>query len=124
MRERLIEVEIPNPLDERVVDAASDCRGSLKVFSAWSLLGRFVSGVHPGVRWELCPQLVQLNDELTCNRYTCDILRMTGSFCSCSPSDVRELVDISPVGARGGGGALPGLVGGQHGDAWPCDGRA
>jgi len=48
MRERLIEVEIPNTLDERVVDAASDCRGSLKVSSAWSLLGRLVSGVHPG----------------------------------------------------------------------------
>jgi len=88
------------------------------------LLGRVVSDVHPGVRWELCPQLVQLNDKLTCSRCACDILKTTDSSCPCSPSDVRELVDISPVGACGGGGALPGLGGGQHGDAWPCDGRA
>lgn len=124
MREGLIEVEIPNTLDERVVDAASDCRGSLMASAAWSLLGRLVSGVHPGVQRELCPQLVQLNDELTCSRYACEIPRMTGSFCPCSLSDVRELVNISRVGACGGGGALPGPGGGQHGDAWPCDGLA
>ena len=50
MREGLIEVEIPNPPDERFVDAASDCRDSLMASAARSLLGRLVSGVHPGVR--------------------------------------------------------------------------
>ena len=119
MRERLIEVEIPNPPDERVVDAASDCRDSLMVSAARSLLELLVSGVHPGVRWKLCPQLAQLNDKLTCSRCACDILKTTDRSCPCSLSDVRELVDISTVGACGSGGALPGLGGGEHRDAWP-----
>lgn len=49
MRERRVEVEIPNPLEERAAGAASDCWDSMMASAAWSLLGRIVSGVYSGV---------------------------------------------------------------------------